>query len=299
LVANVFIFEVGSVVCAAAPTSNALIAGRAITGAGAAGIVVGGLAVITNLVPLRKRPKYQGFVGALFGLASIIGPTVGGAFTTHLSWRWCFWISVPIAGVALAGLIFVLPASEPPAKLEGPIAEAVKRFDPVGNLIVIPGIVCLLLGLQWGPIYSWRSSRVVTLLVLGPALLATFAAVQFWVRENGTIPPRIICQRSIAAGAIVTLGVGAALISSTFYLPIYFQAIRGTSAATAGVRLLPYFLSTVIFVIASGIAVSKLGYYTPFLIGGCAVLIVGTALLTTFRVDTGIGQWVGYQVSYP
>lgn len=291
------LFEVGSIICAAAPSSNAFIVGRAVAGLGGGGSSVGAQVIVRSLVPLAKVPTYTGAIGAAFGIASIMGPLVGGAFTSNVSWRWCFWINLPVGGLALIGLILLLPPSPAPSKLEGTFFEKVKKFDPVGNAVLAPGLILFILAIQWGGnIYPWSSARVVACLVVGIVLLITFMVVQYWVQEDGTVPPRILIQRSIAACSVVSLCSGAVLIIDSFYLPIWFQAIKGTSAAQAGVRLLPFFLSTVVFVIGSGIAVSKLGYYTPFLISGNAVLLVATGLLTTLRVDTTTAALIGYQV---
>lgn len=241
----------------------------------------------------------MGFLGATFGLASIGGPLLGGLFTTKVNWRWCFWINVPIGGLAIMVLLFILPAKPPPRKHVGEsFMQRVRQFDPVGTSLLLPGLVLLLLALQWGGNgYAWRSTRVVVSLVLGLVLIVVFGVSQVWAGDNGTTPPRIVGQRSIAAGAVVSLSFGSALIILTFYLPIWFQAIKGQSAFSAGIRLLPYFLGTVTFVIGSGFVVSKTGYYTPVLIVGTALMIVGCGLLTTFRVETTNGEWIGYEVS--
>lgn len=140
-------------------------------------------------------------------------------------------------------------------------------------------------------------TRVVVTLVLGLLLLVAFSASQSWSGDNGTVPPRILRQRSIAAAAVVSLGFGSALVILTFYLPIWYQAIKGQSAVSAGIRLLPYFLGTTVFAIGSGILVSKMGYYTPVVVVGLALMIVGTGLLTTLQVDTSSGKSYGYRVS--
>jgi hypothetical protein len=163
-------------------------------------------------------------------------------------------------------------------------------------MVLAPGIICLLLGLQWGGTkYPWKDSRVLALLVVGPVLLLAFFCIQA-IQENGTIPLRILRQRSMASGVVISLGLGPALIIPTFYLPIWFQAIKGISAMQSGIRLLPLLLGTVAFVIGAGIAISKSGQYAPWLIIGCAIRVLGGGLMTTLRVHSGIGQWFGYQV---
>lgn len=296
----VVLFEIGSILCAAAPTSTALIVGRAIAGASSSvGTFTSSVVIFVDLLPLRKRPKYQGLFGAKFGLASIAGPLLGGVFTTKITWQWCFWINVPIGGVAIAGLLLLLPAKPPPKKHVGrSFLQRIKQFDPVGTALLLPGLVLLVLALQWGGDGSaWGSARVVVTLVLGLLLLVTFGVSQSWSGDNGTVPPRILCQRSIAAAAVVSLGFGSALVILTFYLPIWYQSIKGQSAISAGIRLLPYFLGITVFVIGSGILVSKMGYCTPVVVVGIALMIVGTGLLTTLQVDTSSGKSYGYQVS--
>jgi MFS family permease len=254
---------------------------------------------LNEILPLEKRPKYQGFLGATFGLASIGGPLLGGVFTSKVSWRWCFWISLPIGGVALAGLVFLLPAKRPPRDHGSEsLKDRIRQFDPIGTALMLPGLILLLLALQWGGNeYSWGSTRVIVSLVLGIVLLVIFAITQPLLGENATIPSRIIRQRSIAAGTAVSFGFGSALIIVTFYLPIWYQTVKSLSAIDSGIRMIPYFLSTVLFVITSGILVSKVGYYTPVLIVGTAFMIVGCGLLSTFRTSTSTAEAIGYQVS--
>lgn len=293
------IFEIGSIICAAAPNSTAFIVGRAIAGIGSAGNVTGANVILADLLPLEKRPKYQGFIGATFGLASIVGPLLGGVFASKVSWRWCFWINAPIGGAALIVLILLVP-SNPPAQDQSDksLLQRLKSYDPVGTALLVPGLTLLLLALQWGSNGShWGSAHVMVTLVVGIMLILAFFVSQIWAGENGTLPPRIMRKRSIAAGSAVSLGFGSTLILVTFFLPIWYQAIKGLSAVDAGVRMLGYFLVTVFFVISSGIVVSKTGYYTPWLILGTALLTVGCGLLTTFRVNTSTAKSIGFQVS--
>lgn len=290
------IFELGSLICGIAPTSEALIIGRAIAGLGCAGIFSGALIIIAHSVPLRKRPIYTGLIGAMYGIASVAGQLMGGAFTDHATWRWCFYINLPIGAVAVVVMIlfFTPPHRAKADKLSG--MDKFKEFDLVGIAVLLPGIVSLLLALQWGGSkHKWGSPTIIGLLVCAFVLLAAFAVVQFWRGDKATIPPRIIKQRSIASGSIVAFAVGSAFMLLVFYLPIWFQAIKGVSATQSGIRNLPLILGVTIFSIAGGVGVTILGYYTPFMIIGSAVAAIGVGLLTSFEVDTGSAMWIGYQ----
>ncbi|KAI5264016.1 MFS general substrate transporter [Aureobasidium subglaciale] len=295
LIILVSIFEIGSIVCAAAPNSNALIVGRVIQGVGGAGIGSGAIILISMLVPLQARPQWTGGVGAVFGLASILGPLLGG-YLTSVSWRWCFWINVPIGAVSLACLVFFTPNS-PPAKEAAPTWRGkLDQLDPLGFVLIAPSVICLLFAIEWGGSkYPWNSGRVIALFVGFAVLLVAFVASQAWRGDKATLPPRILKQRSIFAASVANVGVGAVLVIYAFYLPIWFQVIQGKSPQKSGLSLLPLLLSNVIAVITGGVRTSLLGYYTPFLIIGSAIAIVGSALLTTWSVGIGAGIWIGYQ----
>ena len=182
-----FIFEVGSLLCGVAPNSTALIVGRAIAGLGSAGLFSGALLIVAYTVPLRQRPIYTGFIGAMYGIASVAGPLMGGAFTDHVTWRWCFYINLPLGGFT-AGIIvlfFKSPARQKSAAVG--FWNRFEQFDPVGTIVFVPAIVCLLLALQWGGTkYPWSDGRIIALFVLFGVLLIIFIGVQFWKGENAT-----------------------------------------------------------------------------------------------------------------
>lgn len=291
------VFELGSLICGAAPTSEALIVGRAIAGLGCAGIFSGALIILAHSVPLRKRPMYSGLIGAMFGIASVAGPLMGGAFTDHLTWRWCFYINLPIGAVVIiAIIIFFTPPNRVKADKLSAI-EKLKELDLAGTSVLLPGIVCLLLALQWGGSkYQWSNPKIIGLLVTAGILLIAFVGIQFWRGEKATIPPRVISQRSIAFGCTVSFSVGSCFMLLVFYLPIWFQAIKGVTATQSGIRNLPLILGVTVMSILAGVGTTVFGYYTPFMLAGAAMSAVGAGLLTTFEVDTASPMWIGYQV---
>ena len=295
---SIAIFEIGSAICGAAPNSVAFIVGRAIAGSGSSGIFSGVLIVIMGIVPLHKRPMFQGFFGAIFGISSVIGPLLGGTFTTKVSWRWCFYINLPIGGVAMAVLLFILKI--PAATKSGtPWRQQLDQLDPIGTFFFITGIVCLLLALQWGgSTYPWNNGRIIALLVLFILLISAFIAVQAWKKEKATAPPRIVKKRSIIAGMWAQFCVGSSMMTMVYYLPIWFQAIKDVSAYKSGIDLLPLILALVTAGISTGALVSRIGYYTPFMIANSVIMSIGAGLITTFTPTTNHPKWIGYQVLY-
>ncbi|TQV95122.1 MFS multidrug transporter [Cordyceps javanica] len=290
------IFEVGSIVCAAAPTSSALIAGRAITGIGAAAIAPGVYLMITLIVPLQDRPKYLGSLGSAFGISSILGPILGG-YLTSVTWRWCFWINLPLGCTALVLLWALAPNLPPPAQRAKTWRQKAWQLDPIGFLLIGPSISCLLFALELGgKDQNWSAGHTIALFVVFGALLLAFVAYQLWKGNESTLPPKIIGQRTVLVACVISFCVGSAIVIYAFYLPIWFQVVQGKSPQNSGLSLLPLLLSNVISVVAGGILVSKLGYFTPFAIAGSAVLVAGSALVTTWTADISTAKWIGYQI---
>ncbi|TVY37498.1 Rubrofusarin-specific efflux pump [Lachnellula occidentalis] len=286
-----------SVVCGAAPNSIAFIIGRAIAGLGSAGIFTGAITTMIISIPLHKRPMFQGIFGAVFGVASVCGPLVGGAFTTSVSWRWCFYINLPIGALVVAIILFILKT--PPSKNTDTIKQQIVKLDPLGSLVFLPAIICLLLALQWGgTTYAWANARIIVLLILAGILLITFVFIQFKSGDNATVPIRVINQRSILAGVYISVMLQGSMIVLIYYLPIWFQAIKGDSAVQSGIHTLPLVLSLVVASILSGAITQKTGYYVGQLYGCAIFTATGAGLLTTLTVHTSTGQWIGYQIIY-
>ncbi|KAJ9604219.1 hypothetical protein H2200_011053 [Cladophialophora chaetospira] len=297
-ITEVFIFEVGSAICGAAPNSVAFIWGRAVAGLGAGGLFNGAMILMMYAAPLEKRPAYMGLLGAVFGVASVAGPLLGGVFTTKVSWRWCFYINLPIGAIVLV-FLFIVVENTPPALGDLPFKEKLSRIDIPGTLIFFPCIVCLLLALQWGgQQYPWSSGRIIALLVLFGVLLIVFIVIQFIRQEAATVPPRIARQRTIAAAGFYAFCLGSSFFIIVYYLSIWFQAIKGDSAIRSGYSTLPFILALVISSIISGLFVTKVGWYNPSIIAGGILVPIGNGLFTLFKVDTPHPMWIGIQVLF-
>ena len=205
------IFEVGSVICAAATSSPMFIIGRAIAGAGAAALYSGGMTIIGFSVPLRKRAIYIAALSSMFGIASVVGPILGGAFTDKLSWRWCFWINLPFGGISLAVVFFFF--SNPERKYSHiPVQERLKNIDIAGAVFLICAIVSLLLALQWGGFtYPWKNSKVWGTLLGFGMIIVVFIAIQIYQKDRATIPVRVFRQRTILVSCVFSALVSMAL----------------------------------------------------------------------------------------
>ncbi|KAH0272172.1 putative major facilitator superfamily transporter, partial [Aureobasidium melanogenum] len=197
------IFEVGSVICAAATSSTMLIVGRAVAGVGAAALFSGGMTIIGFIAPLRKRAIYIASLSSMFGIASVVGPLLGGVFTDHATWRWCFWINLPFGGIGLVTVFFFF---ENPKRRHANMTfkEKIRQIDLLGALLLICAIVCLLLALQWGgTTYPWSDSKVWGCLLGFGLLISIFIALQIKLGDRATLPPRILVKnRTVLVSAL-------------------------------------------------------------------------------------------------
>ncbi|PYH99749.1 MFS general substrate transporter [Aspergillus ellipticus CBS 707.79] len=292
----VFIFELGSLICAVAPTSATFIGGRAVAGTGVGGVFSGTLVILSLTVPLERRPAIFGLFGLVWGLASVVGPLLGGAFTDGPSWRWCFYINLPIGAVTVVVVILILhlPKTTPTGKS---VLQRIANLDVIGVTLLLPALVCLLLALQWGGItYTWGNSKIIGLLVGFGSILVAFVVSQIWLNEKATLPPRIMKMRTTMALACYSFTFGGAYNLLMYYLPIYFQSVRNFSAVRSGIDILPFLIAQAISSIGVGAGVGLAGYYTPFLIISTALLCVGTGLLSLYSIDITTGKWIGYQI---
>jgi MFS family permease len=224
-----------------------------------------------------------------------VGPLLGGVFTDKIGWRWCFWINLPLGALSIVGIVLCLHT---PKRLENSksFKQKLQEVDYIGPLIFIPGIISLLLALEWGGVvYPWNSPIIISLLCTFTVLMPVWVYSQIRLGEKATIPIRLIWQRTLLFSSIYSFCYASYTVLS-FYLPLYFQAVKDSRATESGIQTLPLILSVTFAAIIGGFLISIVGYVPPFMIIGNAIMAVGAGLLTTLDVDTPIGKWLGFQV---
>ncbi|KAF2971904.1 hypothetical protein GQX73_g1746 [Xylaria multiplex] len=293
----IVVFELGSLLCAVAPNSNALIVGRAIAGAGSAGMTPGGYIIIAYVVEPVKRPTYTGIIGLSYCLASVVGPLVGGAITTTTTWKWCFYINLPVGAVTVFIVLFFFRTSSIVKPITATWTEKFLQADFVGVALILGALVSYSLATQYGgKTEAWNSSTIIGLLVGFVLLVAVFAAWEWHAGERAMIVPRLLMQRHVATGSLFAFFFAGSYFLTIYYLPIYFQTVDGASPIISGVDTLPLIIASAVAVISAGLFISKTGYAVPVQVASAIITTVGAGLLLTLNLGTPTGNWIGYQI---
>ncbi|CDO77989.1 hypothetical protein BN946_scf184673.g1 [Trametes cinnabarina] len=293
MMASVGFFFVGSALAGSAQSMKMLIAARTVQGVGGGGIINLASIIISDLVPLAERGVYQGFLVLTWAFAAAIGPVIGGSLAEKASWRWLFYLNLPLAGVAFILVTIFLKVRTP----AGTLREKVARIDWIGNLFIIIGTTLALIGLTWGGIaFPWNSTHVLAPLIIGAVFLGIFFIYEFLVPKEPTLPLDIMANRTSLSGYIATFFHGIVSISVIYYLPVYFQACMAASPIRSSVNLFGTALVCSPFSLIGGVLVKGMNKYRPTNYLGWTFTIIGVGLLTLLKDDSSTAAWAGFQV---
>lgn len=286
----------GTLLCGTATTSTMLVVGRAVAGLGSAGLFSGCFVILVQSMPLRRRPMFVGVMSSFEGVATLAAPLLGGALTQSLNWRWCFYINAPVGAVTLLFTMCCFSDTQKPSDVARMTCkQKVSQLDLLSNLLFLPALTSLFLALSWaGTKYPWDSGRVIGPLITFAVLLAAFVYNQYRRGGAAALPPRVIKRRTVIAGFIFmtcTNGTGSVL---EYYLPTYYQIVRGYSPAKSGYMMLPIIIGATIGSLIHGAGTSAFGYYTPFMLFASIMMPIAAGLITTFKINTSLVQLIMY-----
>ncbi len=275
--AAILIFLAGSLLSGLSQTMGELIAFRAIQGLGAGGLMVGAQAIIAEIVPPRERGRYMGLIGSVFAVASIAGPLLGGFLVETLSWRWVFFVNMPIGLVAVLVVVFRLHLHVPSQR---------HKIDYLGAVLLTAGVSSLILLTTWGGNeYDWASPQIVGLGIAGLVLLALFITQEQRAKEP-IVPLKLFRSAVFSVASSLGFVIGLAMFGAIIFIPLFLQLVYGVSPTSSGLRMLPLMFGLLTASILSGRAITRMGRYKPFPIAGTAVTTVGLFLLSRLEVDT-------------
>ncbi|KAK9415790.1 putative General substrate transporter [Seiridium unicorne] len=290
----VALFTLGSGICGGANSQAMLIGGRVVQGLGGGGIALMINIVLTDLVPLRERGKYMGIVQMVSAVGAALGPFLGGILTDRSTWRWVFYINVPIGGTSLVALFFVLHLAKPPPS---PLKEKLARIDFAGNAIFIASTVSVLIGVTWGgTVYEWKSAQVIVPLVMGFVGLALFVTYEFVWAKHPSLPRGAILERTAATVLAVTFLTTLCTYWAFYFVPIYLQGVLGKSVLMSGVDALPLFAGLFPFAIIGGTLLSKWGRYKPLHLIGMTIVTVSFGLFSLLDENSSTAAWACFQL---
>jgi MFS family permease len=293
-------FEVGSAVCGAAPNIDAFIIGRAICGVSGAGMYVGLMTQLAVITTIKERPVYIGGAGLVWGVGTVLGPIVGGAFTdSAATWRWSFYINLCVGAAAAPVYIFMLPNIDPRPGVS--LRHRAREMDYLGAILMIGASVSLVMAISFGGVeYPWKSGTIIGCFCCSGVLFILLGVQQvgpyFTTVARRIFPVEFFKSRTVLILFAITAAGGTAIFHPIYIAPIYFQFTRGDGALESGVRLLPFIMLMIVAVIANGTFLSKYGFYMPWYLVGGLFVVTGSALMYTVEASTTVAKIYGYTI---
>ncbi|KAL6857744.1 hypothetical protein ACO1O0_005186 [Amphichorda felina] len=289
MMASTLLFLVGVIITAVAQNFTVVFVGRAIQGVGGGGVILLNDIVITDLVPLRQRGKYFGVVGGIWALGSVLGPVVGGAFAYEATWRGIFWLLVPFAAVVLVLMPFTLKLTRP----AGRVTDKLRRFDWFGSFFFVGAATCFLIPLTWGGVqYEWSEWRTIFPLVLGAVSLVAFGLFEAFVAGEPILTTSLLGSYEMLYSLWSGIINAAIVYGTVYFLPLYYEAVKGYTPIIAGVALFPATFTLAPMSVVAGAVISMRGEYRWVTWAGWAVSTLGLGVMVLLDVDTSIAQWV-------
>ncbi|KAF8984810.1 hypothetical protein BGZ52_012106 [Haplosporangium bisporale] len=279
------VFLLGSTLCGASQSMAMLIISRAIQGLGGSGIIALTMILVADIVPLRERGNYQAIVAIVFSFAAVLGPLLGGVFADKVTWRWAFFVNLPVGALAVTLLVVFLHMNR---RKNVTLAQNLRSLDYSGIVLLIVSIVMILLGLNWGADakYPWGSATILSLLIVGLALGGVFLWNELKVAQKPIIPLRLFKSFSLSMTYLDVFIQGFQFLGLLFFLPLYFQAVNGSSPVRSGVELLPFVVISSATAVVVGLLMSRWGTYKEFIVSGFALSSIASGLLILFDENT-------------
>jgi hypothetical protein len=293
LLIAVALFAAASIFVAQSTNMSMLIAGRSLQGAASGGLIQVVIITISDLFSVRKRSLYLGFVGFVWALAGSAGPLIGGLFIQYKTWRWCFWINLPIAGVTFILLVLYLDVHNPRTKL----SEGIRAVDWLGTVSILAVTLLILVGLDFGgAIFPWNSPKVICLILFGTLMIGFFLFSEKRLAKYPLMPLAVFTDRSNNATFIVVFTHGMVLIGIEYYLPLYFQSVLQVSPLRSGILLLPLIALQAAIEIMAGAIIHRTGRYREFIWAGTTLMTLGTGLYICFGTKTSVAVVIGLEI---
>ncbi|KAF8321090.1 MFS general substrate transporter [Clavulina sp. PMI_390] len=293
MMVSIALFAIGAAIAGSAQSMNTLIVGRAIQGAGGGSIISMSEIIVADLVPLRERGNFAGIIGAVWALASVLGPPIGGALASAGQWRWLFYLNLPLSAVA-AVLVFTFLRMKTP---EGSATEKLRQIDWIGNLAIIGSTASIILALTWGGVqYSWTAPHVIIPLILGGVGIAAFLVYEFTIAKHPIVPMRLFGNRTSLSGYAIVFFHGVAMTLVVYYLPTYFQGAKGASAIRSGILLFPTAIMIAPVAIITGQTVERTGHYLIQNYIGTALMMLGYGTMSILTANSTIAMGEGLQI---